>query len=122
MPNKEFSRSERVKVQIQRELTQLMTEGFPDPRLRLVTVTGVELSPDLGSARVFVSRMGLEVGEALAALREKAPRLRGELGRRLRMRRAPELRFDADPTPESADRINRLIRDAVAEDRKHHDD
>ena len=119
---KEYSRSQRVKVQIQRELTQLISEGYSDARLSLVTFTNVEMTADLSSARVFVSRMGMDVSEALVLLKEMAPRMRGELGRRLRMRHAPELYFFSDEVPDTADRINRLIRDAVADDESHHKD
>lgn len=120
--SKDVPRRLRVNGQIQRELTQLISEGYPDPRLRLLTFTEVDCSRDLKSARVYVSRMGLDTSEALAALKEMGPRLRGELGRRLRMRYAPELRFVDDTTPDSADRIDRLIRDAIADDDSHHQD
>ena len=107
-------RPDRVAEGIREEIaTFLQSEGLGDPRLTgLVTVTGVESTRDLRSARVFVSYLGAEeerahVIEALAAL---APRMRGHVGRALRLRVAPELHFRLDESVARAARIETLLR------------
>lgn len=107
-------RPDRVAEGIREEIaTFLQSEGLGDPRITgLVTVTAVESTRDLRSARVFVSYLGEDeerahVVEALAAL---APRMRGHVGRALRLRVAPELHFRLDESIARAARIETLLR------------
>jgi ribosome-binding factor A len=107
-------RPDRVAEGIREEIaTFLQTEGVGDPRITgLVTVTAVESTRDLRSARVFVSYLGADeerefVLEALGAL---APRLRGLVGRALRLRVAPEIHFRLDESIARAARIETLLR------------
>jgi ribosome-binding factor A len=107
-------RPDRVAEGIREEIaTFLQSEGLGDPRVSgLVTVTAVESSRDLRSARVFVSYLGADeerewVLEALAAI---APRLRGHVGRALRLRVAPELHFRLDESVQRAARIETLLK------------
>jgi ribosome-binding factor A len=80
-----------------------------------VTVTGVEVASDLGSARVFVRVIGnrAELVETLAGLEAAAPFLRGLLGRVLHVRRIPELRFREDRSMEHARRIEQVLSEVV---------
>ncbi|MDT3735372.1 MAG: 30S ribosome-binding factor RbfA [Denitratisoma sp.] len=120
---KEFSRSSRVAEQVQRELAELIRLELKDPRVGLVTITGVELTPDYAHAKVFYTtladpsaRQGIDAG-----LRRASGFLRRELGRRIRIHTLPELHFVFDESVERGDRLSRLIDEAVASDRKHED-
>lgn len=117
---KEFSRSSRVAEQVQRELAELIRLELKDPRIGLLTITGVELTPDYAHAKVFYTtladpsaRQGIDAG-----LRRASGFLRRELGRRIRIHTLPELHFVFDESVERGDRLSRLIDKAVASDRK----
>ena len=104
-------RTESVGRQIQAELSELIQRQLKDPRLGYVTLTGVRMTPDLRTAKVYVSVMGEAEARAdsLKALNHAAPFLRRELGKRLRLRNTPELLFDQDETIEHGTRINELL-------------
>lgn len=106
----------RVNEQIRRELTSLLQFDVRDPRIGVVTVTAVETSPDLYHAKVFYSVMGSEEDRESAAegLRAAAGFLRTEIGRRMHIRRAPELHFTYDNTLHHAMHIERLLQEALA--------
>jgi ribosome-binding factor A len=97
--------------QVQAELSELIQRRLKDPRLGYITLTGVKMTPDLRTARVYVSVMGeAEVrDDSLKALKHAAPYLRRELGKRLRLRNTPELLFDHDETIVRGTRINELL-------------
>jgi len=114
---REFSRTRRVAEQMQRELAQIIQQEVRDPRLGMTTVSGVELSKDLGYAKVFVSVLGAEPKQAVAVLQKVAPHLRHELGRRMLMRALPELRFVHDDTSERGAQLSALIDEAVAKNK-----
>lgn len=103
----------RLNEQLKREITDILRSEVKDPRIGFVTVTDVRVSADLSVARVYVSVMGgpREKEETLEGLRAAAPFIRGEIGRRMRIRRAPELRFELDVTLERAMRIEQLLRE-----------
>ena len=103
----------RLNEQLKREITDILRSEVKDPRIGFVTVTDVRVSADLSVARVYVSVMGgpQEKAETLEGLRAAAPFIRGEIGRRMRIRRAPELRFELDVTLERAMRIEQLLRE-----------
>ena len=113
-----YSRSIRVADQIQREIALLVVRELADPRVGEVTVSGVDLSPDMSNAKVLVTP-GRETdgGASIEALNRAAGFLRSRLGRRVRMRRVPRLVFEHDRTLEQALRIDALIDAAVAADR-----
>ena len=97
---------------IREEVATLLTEGVKDPRIRgLVTVTGVDVTPDLRHARVFVSVMGSDTERAstFAGLESATPHVRSRLAKILRLRFAPELEFRNDPSVERAARISTLL-------------
>ena len=122
MSQKEYARRQRVAPQLQRELTELIAQEFSDPRVSLATVTEVDMSPDLKSARVYISCMGKDPAPAVDFLNKVVGRVRHELGKRIRLRYMPQLRFQVDALPDRAAHINHLIRDAVAEDEQHHNE
>jgi ribosome-binding factor A len=92
-------RGERLAEEIHRELADILLSRVRDPRLGLATVTRVEVSSDGSHARILVSFLGDEAADdsGLRALESAAAFIRGELGRRLEVRRVPELAFRADP-------------------------
>jgi len=108
---KESRRSQRVADVVRAELSRLLLLEAHDPDLRRVTVTDVEMPPDLKSARVFFSCLGGEAErtQALAALRRAAGYLRREVGQRCQLRYAPELHFVADRSLERGARIEELL-------------
>jgi ribosome-binding factor A len=120
--NKAFPRSRRVAQQIQRTLSELIRREIRDPRLGLVTLTEVRMSPDLSYATVYYSVMNAKPEEAREVLEDAADILRGPLGRSLGLRHAPELRFEADDLIESGARLSSLINQAVKSDAERHVD
>ena len=110
-----YSRSVRVAEQIRREIALLVTRDVADPRVGDVTISGVDLSPDMRRARVLVTPGRRADGDAsVGALNRAAGFLRSRLGRRIRMRRLPRLVFEYDRTLEHALRIDALIHGALA--------
>jgi ribosome-binding factor A len=105
-------RADRVAEGIREEVARFLSGGAKDPRITgLVTVTGVDVTPDLRQARIFVSIMGSEEEResTLEGLTSLASHLRGTLTRSLRLRFAPELSFAVDPTVERAARIESIL-------------
>ena len=121
------SRPERVADQIRSEIALLLTREVHDPGMGFVTLTRVQLSPDLQVARVLYTVLGDEKAKAATAraLERAAPFLRRQIGGRLRLRRAPELRFIYDDSIAGQDRIEQLLKDihaAEGPDRSEPDD
>jgi ribosome-binding factor A len=104
----------RVNEQLKRELTTLLRGEVRDPRIGLVTITDVETSPDLYHAKVHYSIVGddEERQRVHEGLRAAAGFLRTELGKRMHIRRAPELHFAYDDTLRHAMHIERLLQEA----------
>jgi ribosome-binding factor A len=104
-------RHNRLADQIQSEVAEMLEGELKDPRIGFATVTRVDLSPDLGHARILVSVLGDdEVREqTLAGLASATGYVRRELAQRLRLRRAPELTFVFDRGAEEAARIDALL-------------
>ncbi|MFL6579067.1 MAG: 30S ribosome-binding factor RbfA [Povalibacter sp.] len=120
--NKAFPRSRRVAQQIQRALSELIRREIRDPRLGMVTLTEVRVSPDLSYATVYYSVLNAKPDQAHEVLLDAADLLRGPLGRALGLRHAPELRFVADDLIENGARLSALINEAVKSDTKRHVD
>jgi len=104
-------RHERLADQIRTEIASLIEGELKDPRIGFVTVTHVEVSPDLGHARVFVSVLGDDEAreQSMAGLGSAAGYVRRAVAQRLRLRRAPELLFAFDAGAEKAERIEDLL-------------
>ena len=120
MAKRHSPRSARIGDEIQRELSQLLRDEVKDPRVGRVTVTHVEVTPDLSHAKVLVTDLaGREhAAETVAALSRTAGFLRSELARRLSVYTVPQLAFVYDDSIESGLELSRLIDRAVADDRK----
>jgi ribosome-binding factor A len=119
-------RPDRVGDQIRQELSDVLARGeVHDPGIGFITLTRVQVSPDLQLARVFYTTLGDPKArrETAKALDRATPFLRRQIGGRLRLRRVPELEFRFDESVAHQDRIEQILRDLHAEDAKrNHDD
>ena len=122
---KDYSRTQRIGDQMQRELAMLIQREIKDPRLGLVTITAVDVSRDLSHAKVFITVMGKDDPEQiklnLEILGEAAGYLRMLLGKLMKVRTIPQLHFQYDASIRRGAELSALIERAVAEDRKHQD-
>jgi ribosome-binding factor A len=109
------ARGARIADQIQRSLAELLRLEVRDPRVGLVTLTGVDLSRDQSHAKVWFTVMGTEetVRAAAEGLTNARGFLRSELSHRLTTRKVPELHFEYDESVERGVRLSRLIDEAV---------
>ncbi|HEX6946731.1 MAG TPA: 30S ribosome-binding factor RbfA [Acidimicrobiia bacterium] len=96
---------------ILREVLAEEIERLSDERLEFVTVTGVDTSPDLRHAVVYIDVLQADQRDvAVSALNKAAPRLRGSVGRQVRMKYTPDLRFEMDPGVVRGSRIEEIFR------------
>jgi ribosome-binding factor A len=109
-------RLRRVADQVQRELAEIVRTELKDPRVRMITFTAVDLSPDLAHAKVFFTSLADEHEESLAGLSRAAGFLRSMLGARIKIHSTPELHFVYDESVQAGMRLDRLIDEAVAAD------
>ncbi len=111
-------RLRRVADQIQRELSEILRSELKDPRVGMITLTGVEVSPDFAHAKVFFTSLAevTQRDEVRAGLKRASGFLRTMLGARLKIHNTPELHFVYDESVESGIRLTHLIEDAVASD------
>ena len=115
---REFFRHQRLGHEVQRTLAELLQFEVKDPRVQNVSLTSVELSRDLSVARVYFSLIDPDAdpAEALEGLERAAGFLRGKLGKAIKARHVPELRFIHDDSAAEAVRLTALIDRAVAAD------
>ncbi len=113
-----LKRSDRVADLIKTELSDILLKEVRDPRIGSVTITGVELTYDLRSAKVFFVRMGEDVGsrELQESLQNASGFLKRELGKRLQLRYVPSLNFLYDRSFEYGDRIEKLLHQVKQEE------
>ena len=109
-----FKRADRVNALLQRELGTIISEELRDPRIGFSTVTAVEITDDLKTAKVHVSVLGddEQITSTMKAIEEAKPYLRHELGSRVALRFVPELIFVNDRSAERSARIATLLREA----------
>jgi len=105
------SRPDRVADQIRDELASLLARDVHDPGIGFVTLTRVQVSPDIQQARIFYTVLGDEKTrkDSGRALERATPFLRRQIGRRLRLKRVPELRFQYDDSIAGQDRIDQIL-------------
>ena len=118
----EFSRTQRLGEQIKRDLALLIQRELKDPRIGMVTVNFVDLSKDQSYADVNITVLVADesdekIIESLTILNEASTFLRMELGRALKVRKVPHLRFHYDDSLKRGARINALIHQALQSDR-----
>ncbi len=125
---KEYSRTQRVADYLQRELAGLIQHELRDPRVGMVSITGVNVSRDLSHAKVYFTVLGCDssedAGDSTAALNKAAGFLRSELSRESTMRSVPQLRFYFDSSVGRGRHLEDLIKQAAEADRRlgRHDD
>ncbi|MDX8046982.1 30S ribosome-binding factor RbfA [Gracilibacillus sp. S3-1-1] len=106
-------RSNRVAEQMKKELGDIISRKIKDPRVGFVTITDVEVTGDLQQAKIFISVLGDENKrqDTLIGLSKAKGFIRSEIGKRIRLRKTPELLFDFDDTIEQGNRIEHLLRE-----------
>ncbi|MCE0558733.1 MULTISPECIES: 30S ribosome-binding factor RbfA [unclassified Motilimonas] len=122
---KEFSRSQRVAQQIQKEIAGILQRDVKDPRIGMVTVSSVEVSRDLAYASVYVTLFNLEndsIEESMKGLSEASGYVRMLLGKALRLRIVPEIKFVYDNSLVEGLRLSGLVSEAVNKDKQKQKD
>ena len=115
MKKKGFQRSDRVAEQVRRDLADLIRSELKDPRVGMISLTAVELTPDYAHAKVFFTTLNAEhLEEVERGLKRAAGFLRRELGRRIHIHTLPELHFIYDNSLERGSSLSQLIDKASA--------
>ena len=115
---KKSGRPQKLGDLIQREVSDLIRLEVRDPRVGMITITSVDVSPDMTHAKIFFTVLEKDkLPETLAGLKRSAGFLRAQLAKRVQMYTTPELRFVYDESVERGDRLSRLI-DAALKPRK----
>jgi ribosome-binding factor A len=117
------SRPDRVADQLRSELALMLSRDVHDPGVGFVTLTRVQVSPDLQQARVMYTALGDDKSRAntARALQRVGPFLRRQLGARLRLKRAPELKFVYDESVAGQDRIEQILHELQSQPRSDPD-
>lgn len=115
---RDYPRSRRIAEQVQRELSDIVRLELKDPRVGMITLTDVEVSPDQSHARVFFTLLGdqTRIDDATAGLQHAAGFLRSQLAQRMKLRVVPQLQFKYDESVERGMRLSQLIDAAIAQD------
>ncbi|WP_044470923.1 30S ribosome-binding factor RbfA [Mannheimia massilioguelmaensis] len=123
---REFKRSDRVAQELQKEVAVILQREVKDPRVGMVTVSDVEVSRDLAYAKVFVTFLFNNDEEAITqgmkALEKAAPYIRSLVGKAMRLRIVPELRFEYDQSLVEGMRMSNLVTNVVRHDKERHID
>jgi len=117
---REYARTDRVGQQIQKEIAVILMREIKDPRLSMTTVSAVEVTRDLAYAKIFVTFFNdnqEEIDASLEVLAEAEGYIRSLLGKRLRARIMPHLRFVYDSSMSEGVRMSALVDQAVASDK-----
>lgn len=119
---REYSRTQRVADFLQQELASLIQFEVRDPRVGMVSITGVEVSKDLAHARVYITVLGKETAEeaaeSVAALNKAAGFLRSQVARSSTARTTPSLKFYFDESVGRGQYLSGLIDKAISADKK----
>ncbi|WP_116472464.1 30S ribosome-binding factor RbfA [Zobellella maritima] len=118
---REFSRTRRVGQELQKEIAMILQREIKDDRLKLVTVSGVELSRDLNYAKVFVTFLENDpekIEQGMKVLKDASGFIRSLVGKAMRLRVTPELRFSYDQSLVEGMRISTLVSSTIAEDKR----
>ena len=118
---KDYSRTRRIGLQIQRDLADLIRSQIKDPRVGLVSVNAVKVSRDLSHAKVYITTLDDSLrDETLEILKKAAGFLRHELGQLMTIRIVPQLHFFYDDSIEQGAHLTSLIENAISSDKKKH--
>jgi ribosome-binding factor A len=103
-------RPQKLADLMQRELSELLQRELRDPRVGMITITAVDVSPDFSHAKVLYTTLdAAHVEQAAKGLKRAAGFLRSQLAKRIKLYTTPELRFEYDVSVERGDRLSRLI-------------
>lgn len=114
---KDYARIDRVAEQIQRELAELVRLEVKDPRVRLVTLTGVEVARDYSHAKVFYTTLEGASDKVQQGLERAAGFLRSQLAHAMKLRITPQLHFVYDESVERGIHLSQIIEQAIASDK-----
>lgn len=117
---KGYTRTDRIAEQIQRELAQLLRLDVKDPRVRMITLTGVEVTKDYSHAKLFYTALDGESTAVQQGLERASGYLRSRLAHAMKLRIMPQLHFIYDPSIERGAHLSQLIDQAVASDKTSH--
>lgn len=117
---KGYTRTDRIAEQIQREVAQLLRLDVKDPRVRMITLTGVEVTKDYSHAKLFYTALDGENAAVQQGLERASGYLRSQLAHAMKLRIMPQLHFIYDPSIERGAHLSRLIDQAVASDKTSH--
>lgn len=121
---REFKRSDRVAQEIQKEVAVILQREVKDPRIGMVTVSDVEISSDLAYAKIFDTFLFDQdenvIEQGMKGLEKASPYIRSLLGKVMRLRIVPELRFIYDQSLVDGMRMSNLVTNVVREDEKRH--
>ena len=115
---KDYARTDRIAEQIRRELAELIRLEVKDPRVRKVTLTGVEVTNDHAHAKVFYTSLDGNSAELQQGLERAAGFLRSQVAHAMKLRITPQLHFIYDASIEHGAHLSQLIDQAVASDKK----
>ncbi|TNF98372.1 MAG: 30S ribosome-binding factor RbfA [Gammaproteobacteria bacterium] len=121
---REFSRTRRVEEQLRRELAELIRTHIKEPDLAMFSLAEIRVSSDLSHARIYVTFLEDDpeiIQRSLDILEHASGRLRGLLGKRMRIRMVPQLEFKYDDLIQQGTALSNLIEKAVAEDNEKAD-
>ena len=118
---KDYARTDRIAEQIQRELAELIRLEVRDPRVSMITLTGVEVTRDYAHAKVFYTTLKGASEEMQQGLEHASGFLRKQLTHLIKLRITPQLHFVYDASVERGAHLSQLIEQAIASD-QHHDD
>ena len=116
---KEFSRSKRVAQELQKEIAVILQREVKNPQIGMVTVSGVEVSRDLAYAKIFVTFLfddQAAIDSGLKSLRESTGYIRTLVGKAMRLRIVPELRFEYDRSLTEGMRMSNLVSSVIRDD------
>ncbi|MDD7543984.1 30S ribosome-binding factor RbfA [Actinobacillus porcinus] len=123
---REFKRSDRVAQELQKEVAVILQREVKDPRIGMVTVSDVEVSKDLAYAKIFVTFLfdhdETAIEQGMKGLEKASPYIRSLLGKAMRLRIVPELRFVYDQSLVEGMRMSNLVTDVIRKDEARHVD
>ncbi|MCX8641655.1 MULTISPECIES: 30S ribosome-binding factor RbfA [unclassified Gilliamella] len=123
---KTFSRSSRVGHELQKEIAIILQREIKDPRLGMVTVSGVDISRDLSYAKVFVTFLNDDdpqvIEQGLTVLNDAKGYIRTLIGKAMRLRIIPEIKFFYDESLVKGMQMSNLVSDVIRQDNERHKD
>lgn len=122
--SREFKRSDRVAQELQKEVAVILQREVKDPRIGMVTVSDVEVSRDLSYAKIFVTFLFDNdpdaISQGMKGLEKASPYIRTLVGKAMRLRIVPELRFIYDESLVEGMRMSNLVSTVIKNDEEKH--